>query len=98
MKVVILKSTGKPVYQSEPLYEKGYGIKNAVAIHGGKAADYAEVDMTDAEYQANPFVVAEREAAENEAKIIAKMREMAVRELIDEGELPADFEDKAIAG
>lgn len=52
MKIVKQISTGKIVYRSIPEFEAGMGIKNAVAINGGKPEDYQEIDITDNEYAA----------------------------------------------
>ena len=43
MKIVKQISTGKIVYRSIPEFEAGMGIKNAVAINGGKPEDYIEM-------------------------------------------------------
>ncbi len=87
MKVVIEIATGKPVYQQLPDFEEGKGIANAVAIFGGVPEDYREVEITEEQYNSNPAIVAQRVKAENEAKITAKMRELAVTALIEAGEL-----------
>lgn len=52
MKVVKQISTGKIAYRSEPEFEAGMGIRNAVAINGGKSEDYQEIEITDNEYAA----------------------------------------------
>jgi hypothetical protein len=83
MKVARQKSNGAFVYRSEPPF-----LKNAVALCGGEPDEYQEVDMTQAEYDANPIIAAQRDAAENEAKIQAEMRRAAVQTLINAGELP----------
>lgn len=93
MKVVIEIATGKPVYRSDPPFKKGFGIKNAVALFGGVAVDYKEVTLTETEYNALPFIVAQREAAENKAKIAAKIRQTAIDALIELGELPEAYCD-----
>lgn len=73
MKVVIEIAAGRPRYRSDPPFEKGFGIKNAVAMFGGKPQDYEEIEMTFEQYNANPAIVAAREAAEREAAIAAEI-------------------------
>ena len=50
MKVVKRKSDGKIVYRSEPEFEEGLGIKNAVIISQGKPEDYEEVEINQDEW------------------------------------------------
>lgn len=98
MKVVIEIATGKLVYWSDPPFEEGYGIINAVAMFGGKPEDYEEVEMTQAQYDANPVIAAELETAEIEAKIAERMdknaRDQAVAELKAEEEIPEAYQPK----
>jgi len=51
MKVVKRKSNGKIVYRSEPEFEEGFGIKNAVVLEGGNPEDYEEVEITKEEWK-----------------------------------------------
>lgn len=69
MKVVKRKSDGAFVYRSEPTFEKGFGIKNGVAMFGGEAEDYEEVSITQAAWDANTYVQAQVEAAAVAAEI-----------------------------
>jgi len=53
MKVVKRKSDGKIVYRSEPEFEEGFGIKNAISLYGGLPDDYEEVEITETEWNAH---------------------------------------------
>ena len=56
MKVVKRKSDGKIVYRSNPEFEEGFGIKNAIALNNlqggnfGNPEDYEEVEITESEW------------------------------------------------
>ena len=102
MKVVERRHDKAYVCAWVPDFPKGKGIEDAVNSGLGLPADLREIEVTEEEwvnnwYNREPREAAEQ-AAENEAKITAKGRQMAVDALIAAGELPAGFEDKQIGG
>jgi len=52
MKVAKRRSDQQIAYRSQPEFEKGYGIKNAVARRGGKPEDYYETEINQGEWDA----------------------------------------------
>lgn len=82
MKVVKRKSDGEIVYRSDPEFEKGFGIKNAVAIHGGLPEDYEETEITKEEWSTkvvSPIIQENRVNAEMQRLT----REQAIINLAD---------------
>lgn len=68
-------SDGKYVYRESPDFAKGYGIKNAVAMYGGKAEDYKEITITEAQWttQYNASLSTEKSEKEIIAELQAKI-------------------------
>lgn len=52
MRVVKHKLTGAIVYRQDPDFEWGLGIKNTVALEGGKEDDYEELEINEAQWAA----------------------------------------------
>jgi hypothetical protein len=86
MKVVKRKSDGKIVYRSEPEFEKGFGIKNAVVLEGGLPKDYEEVEITEGEWNEKVISpIVEENKIQEEIKRI--LREQVIARLKAKGEL-----------
>uniref|UniRef100_A0A6M3L4I8 Uncharacterized protein n=1 Tax=viral metagenome TaxID=1070528 RepID=A0A6M3L4I8_9ZZZZ len=101
MRVCINKSTGKLIEsQSGGSTQEHLDTLKQNALNAGYSEEDIEVKyVTDAEFEA---IMAETTAPtseeilkkEQEAKIQAKIRDLAIKELKKEGELPADYKDK----
>jgi hypothetical protein len=74
VQVVQRKADSKIVYRSIPEFQKGYGIKNAVAIYGGQPTDYIEVLITETQWTSSLPVkekTLEERLSELEGKVTA---------------------------
>ncbi len=68
MKVVKRKLDGKIVYRSDPEFEEGIGLNNAVALHGGLSENYEEVEISQGEW--NSFQTSRNAMGDNFISII----------------------------
>lgn len=86
-RVVKEKITGKIVYRSEPEFKKGLGIKNAVAMNGGKPEDYKEVEIIQQDWDLHLEVLSNTPEKLIQRKIKKILRRQAIKELKAEGKL-----------
>ena len=88
MKVVKGKIDGKIVYRSEPEFEEGFGIKNAIALHGGIPKDYEEIEITEEEWEESIKPTPEQiEETKIQVEMQRILREQAVANLKARGEM-----------
>lgn len=87
MKVVKRRVNGKIVYLSDPKFEEGFGIKNAIALEGGLPEDYEEVEILESEWEAHVNPSEEIKERKIQAEMLRLLREQAISSLKLKGEI-----------